>query len=1560
MKHVRLLLLLMLFRLTGAGSFDAAAQQVSAARASSVNARTTSSNNDSDDDPVDMTDRIINPSFESSFSGWVNSGMATQGNDGLDPYRQGNTYVEAWVGSPPLPDVSVSQTITNLPNGMYTLVAGAQNISQDPFSGRTGAFIFGNSTQAEVQEKGEYTVDFLVVDGTATIGFKTKNSQGNWAGCDNFRLQYKGFAAEAMQERLQALIDSAEVLLTQKMKNTNRAALDAAVAAAQEPLPQDDPNNALTQRIVQLHTAEEEARISVEAYARLQAAVDAARLVYADGSGQGAAAFLAFINEKQALADNFEAELNDILSAPGDIDAAILAYKRANASDDAPLEMTEYIVNPSFESSFAGWNNNGMAVQGNDGLGVYKQGNLYVEKWTGAPPLPDVSVSQVITGLPNGKYTLTVGGQNISQNPLGGQPGAFIFGNDGQKEVKELGEYTLDFLVIEGKATIGFKTSNSQGNWAGCDNFRLQFKGYSRAVMQDRLLALVDSAQVLLAEKMKNSERAALESAVAAAQQPLPQDNADDVLMQRIAQLQTVMGSAGLSIEAYGTLQSAIDSANLVYGDGSGNQAATLRGVIDANQALVDNLDASLADVQAAPEAIFAAILAFRVANSSGTPPTVITDPRFARGATMAFGRSTITGVSMNDLREHGFCYSTNPNPTIFNQKTTKTFSNNGFIYRIENLQPATVYYLRAYAIGPDYAVGYGEAIRVITIPQGNVTYQLQGSVTNSGENFPRIASAVESGVYYYNNLTSVTGHHLSVNYNAGTPTAEASYGGYMQFGANPSYQRTGTTLHEMNHTVGVGQHWIWYGPSSPLREGGSGGRWLGERANKVLQFLDNNPDAFMTGDAVHMWPYGVNGAHEDSGSEFLYTANALITQGLGEDGLPPTGGFASPAYTFDFADNTKYYIKVEDDKLGLYTSFLVENASGRLANKVLSGPNALNDDHAAWHFQFNPGTGYYQIRNAATGKLFTYQESLESGMGLSESNPSSPAQFFQLMGARYNTRLGDEENSFYAKAYWIVSPEYNMSPPALAANANGSTSAQAFNLTDAAKSQRWLFLTTKQIESFQDLIVDPSEVRNPRVANGDGKITLTWDPAFGVTYDVLRAQTADGNYESIASNLSNTRLADPATNGTNYFYKIVAHNELGSTVESEVLTGKAVQGQHAHFSFDENGGTNTYDDWGAYHAQLKNGGVWTSGGTNNGRTAASKPGSGSVVLSRTDRSYIELEPGIVSTLSDFTIATWVKLPENLDDYARLFDFGTGTGAYMALAPKAGSAIFYQIRNGSADYTLSIPHTIPLNKWIHLAISQSGAVFKAYLNGALIFTDQQATLKPSDLGLTNQNYLGRSQWGHDPYSEMAYEDFSIYNYALSDQQVVALVRDTPLPVKLISFEGKATPEGNRLSWRTAEEANNDYFMVERAAGKPVNFQAIGKIKGTGTTSQETEYDWLDSRPFSGVSYYRLKQVDNDGQATYSRIISIDSRISRRLNAYPNPTSDRVLIDLPDRASSTVHVQVFIPSGRLVLEERVDSSPDGRLDFNMEALPAGLYQLKIISPIGNFHTKIFKK
>ena len=371
---------------------------------------------------------------------------------------------------------------------------------------------------------------------------------------------------------------------------------------------------------------------------------------------------------------------------------------------------------------------------------------------------------------------------------------------------------------------------------------------------------------------------------------------------------------------------------------------------------------------------------------------------------------------------------------------------------------------MRAYALTKDYAVGYGDVVKVITLPKGAITYTLTSSVTDAGDNGIRIGEAIRSAVEYWNNLTSINNVHLTISHHAGTPTAEASYGGYMQFGANPSYQRTGTALHEMGHVIGVGTHYIWYNGDSPLR---GNGLWLGDRANKVLRFLDNNTTSSMMGDAVHMWPYGINGAHEDNGSEFLYVANSLITQGLGEDGLPPSGGFATPAYTFNHTDEMKYYIKNEDVARGRDNSYLVENSSGNIVYRVMTASEVVSNDSAAWKLSFNAASGYYQIRNTATGKYFTYKNIGVNGIGLAARTSPLPSDNFQLMASRVNTQVGTGETKFTSKGYWIIRPERNMTPPAFTASLNGVTNTSYFNLANTATTQRWLILNEEGVNLF-------------------------------------------------------------------------------------------------------------------------------------------------------------------------------------------------------------------------------------------------------------------------------------------------------------------------------------------------------------------------------------------------------------------------------------------------------------------------------------------------------------
>lgn len=508
-------------------------------------------------------------------------------------------------------------------------------------------------------------------------------------------------------------------------------------------------------------------------------------------------------------------------------------------------------------------------------------------------------------------------------------------------------------------------------------------------------------------------------------------------------------------------LQARIDEAEqLLAQNADGNGAGELQEVIDAAKAeLAATTDANY---PATAAALKRGVLAFRVANATGKVPSVTTHGFVARGSTKAFGRNTVTGVSTSELLEQGFCWSTHPDPTVLDNRSTKYYTQNGRIYAMEDLTPSTIYYVRAYAMTKNYAVGYGDAIKVITIPKGNVNWGYDNGADADAN--VRISIAVADAVYYLNQLTTIDGLYANVHYGSGTATADCSYGGWMRVGPNSAYQRTGTILHELGHGIGVGTHEIWYGGSSPLRAGSGTGTWLGERATAVVRFLDNNTTSVMTGDGTHMWPYGVNGANEDNDDVILYMSNALIYQALGEDGLPPTGGFASPAYTFNQEDTVKYYIKSESEEHGLYTSYLTVEA-GKLVWKTMSGSDLKENDAAAWYVTFNPKNCYYQLRNAATGQYIAHGGAVATAL--------SDNTDFQMMRSRVDIEVGKGSKKVNVRGYWMVNPQHSLTPPCLSAAADGKVASATFNLTDGAHDQRWLFLTEDDIEDFEEVAND-------------------------------------------------------------------------------------------------------------------------------------------------------------------------------------------------------------------------------------------------------------------------------------------------------------------------------------------------------------------------------------------------------------------------------------------------------------------------------------------------------
>ena len=794
--------------------------------------------------------------------------------------------------------------------------------------------------------------------------------------------------------------------------------------------------------------------VGTDLSAELTAAITATENKYGSATGADIQQLKDAIAAAKVVAANTSATADEQAAAIIAMEQAVEKYLCANASESSPMDMTSRITNPSFETGdWTAWTTSGMALQGNDVFNI-KQGTWYAERWTGrGGAVGDGRVSQRITGLPAGRYRLTAAAQNIQEDtPTRKQTGAWIFAGTNTEDVNVRGTYTLVFEQVSDELEFGFEAKGATGNWISVDNFRLEYIGNSFDDIKAGMLELIAKAEAISAQRMNTSTQQTLQAAIDAAKPLLSQDNTDG-WAEAARNLEAAYDKAVTSIEAFARLAEAIATANAEIAASSAAQKEDYQAAIDAAQAVYDNSSTTDAQAEAAIAPLQAAAFAFKVQNGSGTPPTVKNDPRFIRGCTWAFGRSTVSG---SNIIEEGFCWSENPEPTVLDNRTTEYINQAGKVYWLRDLKPATVYYMRAYAINKNYAVGYGDVLKVVTVPKGTV-----GHWYNNGgdeETNDRINYAINTAIdYYWNNLTSIYGFGISVNYSPGTQTADCSYGGWMRVGASSSYQQPGTIMHEAFHGIGVGTHDIWW--DGDLRSAGDRGDWLGDRVTEAVRFWDNSTTAVITGDNMHLWPYGCNGAHEDSHNDNLYCMMGILAQALNEDGLPASGeiGYALPYYAFNHEDDVKYYIKNEDASRGLHSAYLVETASHQLEWKTMDATEAAEDDAAAWYITFTPKNQYYQLRNAKTGYYITYSSGFKTA---SHASPTS-ADNIHLMRGRV-----DVEGY---RGYYFIHPESNATPPTLIANASGKTGSAGWDIHRSATTQRWLILTGEQAEQFDN-----------------------------------------------------------------------------------------------------------------------------------------------------------------------------------------------------------------------------------------------------------------------------------------------------------------------------------------------------------------------------------------------------------------------------------------------------------------------------------------------------------
>ena len=350
------------------------------------------------------------------------------------------------------------------------------------------------------------------------------------------------------------------------------------------------------------------------------------------------------------------------------------------------------------------------------------------------------------------------------------------------------------------------------------------------------------------------------------------------------------------------------------------------------------------------------------------------------------------------------------------------------------------------------------------------------------------------------------------------------------------------------------------------------------------------------------------------------------------------------------------------------------------------------------------------------------------------------------------------------------------------------------------------------------------------------GSVELTWTAPTDedvTSYTILRGEMTTGNgqetteYSTIGRNITTTSFIDnTATPGKHYLYKVLAvdysgnRSEASEALEAAPLTEKALLCQ---LQFD---GDLTDQSANAFNASIS--------GTETYSSTSLLVKSGEKSLKMDGNTYAML-PYAATHQDEITIATWMR-QSAAGNWMRLFDFGNGTDQYMFFTPSNGSEMRFVMKNGGDEQILTNKKSLSRTTWHHVAITLKPVGEKVqailYIDGENIAESSDFTIKPSDIA-PSLCYIGRSMFASDPYFNGSIDDFRIYNYALTADEVAGIMTDSEVVSKDIKdyYEEAVSTSIKRVK-DNEQEAKGTHVRYD-LSGKPVQEEAKGILIQNG-------------------------------------------------------------------------------------------------------------------------------
>jgi hypothetical protein len=327
---------------------------------------------------------------------------------------------------------------------------------------------------------------------------------------------------------------------------------------------------------------------------------------------------------------------------------------------------------------------------------------------------------------------------------------------------------------------------------------------------------------------------------------------------------------------------------------------------------------------------------------------------------------------------------------------------------------------------------------------------------------------------------------------------------------------------------------------------------------------------------------------------------------------------------------------------------------------------------------------------------------------------------------------------------------------------------------------------------------------------------------------------------------------------------------------------------------------------------------------------------------------YIKVQPFSTTEFANYTLSDSLFIPAIAADAepngspATAIDFPVNSNL------KGHSGYYYNHLRDTADfYKVTTTSDGPL--YVYLNTARGSVYSNNTLDMLLTFYDVDGVTQLGGVEVYNGGNPGVDSLIFPTLPTGTYfikiTNFSATEFA--DYSLSNSVTPGDLPVTFLHFDGKLIDNTVQLTWSTASEVNNKGFEVEKSTDGQT-FSSIGFVAGDGNSSLVNTYQFTDFKVLSGSNYYRLKQVDMDGNFNYSTTIRLDLK-NFAWAIFGNPITSNSWIQLQITKTSNIAFQIFSIDGRRI--QTIDlgkiSAGSYRVPLNLGNAPAGIYIINLV-------------